>query len=110
MTENKQLFINLISQIIAFAVNLSINFFVTPYIVEQLGSEAYGFIGLANNFVNYASIVTIALNSMLGRFVTINFHQGNIKKANMYYNSVLLANVILSVIMLIPSILCVIYI
>ena len=44
LSENKKLVINLLSSIIAFAVNLIIGFYLSPYIVKNLGVEANGFI------------------------------------------------------------------
>ncbi|PRR76502.1 lipopolysaccharide biosynthesis protein [Clostridium thermopalmarium] len=109
MTKNRQLTINIVSSIVAFATNLLINFFLSPYIVKTLGVEANGYVSLANNFITYATLVTIALNSMAGRFITIKIHQGDLKKANEYYTSVFIGNVILVAILLIPSILCIVY-
>lgn len=94
----KRMIINLAASLVSFAVSMGISFFLTPYLTEVLGTEAYGYIGLANNFVNYASIVTVALNSMAGRFITIEIHKGNSKKADEYFNSILLSNVFLSVV------------
>lgn len=96
-TRTKQFIINFGAQLVSFAVAFVINFFVTPYIIKTIGSEAYGFVGLANNFISYASIVTTALNSMFGRFVTISIHQGDNEKANKYFSSVFFTNVIVSV-------------
>lgn len=90
------MFINLISSIIVFIVYLGINFFLTPYILKSLGNEAYGFVGLANAIVSYASVVTVAINSVSGRFVAYEWHRGDIKKANDYYSSVLAVNIIFS--------------
>lgn len=108
LSENKKLIINLFSSIIAFAVNLLIGFFLSPYIVKNLGVEANGFIALANNFITYASLVTIALNSMAGRFITIEIHQNNYEKANRYYNSVFGGNLIIAAILLVPAIISII--
>ena len=77
VSENKRLFINLVSSIVALIVNMGISFFLSPYIINNVGAEAYGFVSLANNFVNYASLLTIALNSMAGRFIAIKIHQGD---------------------------------
>jgi len=104
MKNNKQLSINLIAQTVAFFVNFGINFFLTPYIVEEVGLEAYGFVSLGNNFVNYAYLLSIALNSMASRFITICIHQDNYKEARQYYTSVILSNVILAVLLSVPSI------
>ncbi len=95
--------INMIASVVSFAVNVGINFFLTPYIVKELGTEAYGFIGLANNFVQYASIITSALNSMSGRFISIEYHKGNVDKASRFFSSVLVANLIIAGVMLLAA-------
>lgn len=107
MNRNKQITINLVASILAFIINIGISFFLTPYITENIGVEAYGFVSLGTEFVNYASLVTIALNSMAGRFITIEIHKGNWEGANKYFNSVLLSNCIVAGVILFPSILVV---
>lgn len=95
MSSRKQNTINLITNLLAFVINAGINFFLTPYLLEQLGTESYGFIGLANDFVGYANIFSMALNTMSGRFIAVAYHRGEKEKANRYMNSVFMANVIL---------------
>lgn len=109
MSRNKQLTINLVASILAFIINMGISFFLTPYITKNIGVEAYGFVSLGTQFINYASLITVALNSMAGRFITIEIHKENWENANKYFNSVLLSNVIVAGAMLIPSILVVAY-
>lgn len=99
----KQMTINLLASIISFGVNMAINFFLTPYLVESLGTESYGFIGLANNFVQYATIITVALNSMSGRFISIAYHKGDIDKASRIFSSVLVADLFLAGVMLLVT-------
>ena len=94
--KNKQLAINMIASIVTFAINLGISFFLAPFIINKLGRESYGFIGLINNFVSYASIVTIALNSMADRYITLKIHQNDEKGARIYFNSVLIGNLIMA--------------
>lgn len=106
----KQTGINLIAQVIAFAINLGISFFLTPFIVERVGVEANGFVSLANNFIEYAQLVTVAINSMAGRFVTIKIHQKNEEDANKYFSSVFIANLIISIILTILSVFVIIFI
>lgn len=96
-SRDSKLFINFAATLIQMTLNYGISFMLTPFIVETVGSEAYGFVSLGNNLVNYATIVTVALNSVAGRFITINVHQGNKEEGNKYFNSVLWANVILAV-------------
>ncbi|CUO77086.1 MATE family efflux transporter [Eubacterium sp. am_0171] len=108
--KNKQLFINMISSLISFGVNLGINLLLTPYIIAKLGSEAYSFIPIANNFIQYISIFTAALNAMASRFITIELQKNNNHGANEYFTSVLIANTVLSMFLTIPGILMVLYI
>ena len=95
--KKKELLINMISSIVSFVITMGISFFLTPFIVGKLGREAYGFIGLINNIISYASVVTIALNSMAGRFITLKIHQDDNEGANIYFNSVLIGNIIMSI-------------
>ena len=105
----KTLSINLISNILTFIVNMAMSLFLSPYIVKTIGTDAYGFVGLANNFVNYAQIITIALNSMAGRYITIKVHQNDEKMANVYYTSVIISNIIMSAIIGVISVIVVVY-
>ena len=103
----RQLAINMVFSVIAFALNLCISFFITPYITGQFGSDAYGFVKLANDFTNYASLASIALNSMASRFLMLERERGNTREAQKYFASIYFANVVLSAILMIPSIVCV---
>lgn len=107
---NKQSIINLFAQILMFTVNLCISFFLVPYITEAVGVEAYGFVGLANDFVGYAQIITIAINSMASRFITIKLHEGNVDEANKYYSSVIIANILISLLLLLIGTIFIIFI
>ncbi len=95
MAERKRFFINTFAQVFSFAISLSITFFLTPFIVGKLGSAAYGFVGLASSFVSYTQLITVALNSMAGRFITISVHKGDVETAKKYFSSVFYSNLIL---------------
>ena len=82
MDNKKQFIVNLVASLVNFVVNIGIGFAITPFIVGRVGAEAYGFVGLANNMVGYASLFTIALNSVAGRFITVAYHQGDKGKAD----------------------------
>lgn len=92
----RQMTVNIVAAVVAFAVTMGINFFLTPYLVQQLGTEAYGFIGLANNFVQYATILTAALNSMSGRFISVAYHRGECDRASALFSSVLAADLFIA--------------
>lgn len=106
---NRRLTINLFATVVSYSTTVLISFVLTPYLVETLGKEVYGFYPLANNFVNYISIVTVALNSMASRFITIEIVKDNKRKGNIYFSSVFFSNVILSIFIFIVSSIIVIF-
>ena len=110
LTLGEQSALNIIGSIVVVAINVAINFLLSPYIVSQLGVAANGYISLANNFVSYIALITIALNSMAGRFILIDFRKGNQQSANEYYSSVLLGDWIIAAVLFIPVVLFVIFI
>lgn len=90
-----QVFISIIWSIVAVAVNYIITFCLTPYITENIGTEAYGFVSLAKNFTNYGLILTTALNSFAARFISVEYHKNEIREANKYFSSVFFSDLIL---------------
>ncbi|MGJ1196375.1 lipopolysaccharide biosynthesis protein [Sphingobacterium spiritivorum] len=94
--DKKRFVINLMSNFLSALSGLGLSFFLTPYLVETLGKEAYGFYPLSNNFIMYTGIITTALNSMAGRYITISLEQKDIRKVNVYFNSVLFGNILIS--------------
>ncbi|HDR8451435.1 hypothetical protein COD10_09655 [Bacillus thuringiensis] len=109
MGAKKQVAINMATQIISFILNIGISFFLASFIVENIGKEMYGFWGLANNFVSYITVFTVALNSMLSRFVMIKIHQNDIETANKYYSSVAIANLTIVLVFTLPTIVFVLF-
>lgn len=107
MKENKHLAVNLAANIVAFVVQFGVNFLLTPYIVECLGSAAYGFVPIASNMIACVNIVTVALNSMASRFLTLETVRGDIDRARTYFSSIFISNAILTLALAIPSILVV---
>ncbi len=107
---NEQSALNIVGSIVVVAINTIINFMLSPYIVAHLGVEANGYITLANNFVSYIALITIALNSMVGRFILIDYRQNNQQSANEYYSSVLMGDWLLSTIFFFPMVLFIVFI
>lgn len=98
----KRLSINLIGQLTSFVCSLGISFFVTPYVVAHLGTEAYGFVGLANNFTSYITLFTVAINGMLSRYITVEYSKGDYESASGYFSTALITQAILAIILLVP--------
>mgnify|MGYP000503121874 CR=1 FL=1 len=82
--DKKRLAINMAAQLLAFAVNMGISFFLAPIIEAQM-ANTYGFVSLPISFVLYAQIVVSALNTMASRFVTIHIHRGEEQEAREYF-------------------------
>lgn len=109
MGKSKQLALNMLSQVVAFLLSLAINFFLIPVIIEKIGKEIYGFYSLADNFLEYATVVTTVINGMANRFITVAYSKGEIEDANKYFTSVTLVNVLLTVVLAIPAIILVLF-
>lgn len=95
----KQINRNIAMNIFAFAVQFIISFYIAPIIVRKVGASAYGFIGLANDFVSYASVIASVFNSVASRFIADSFYKKDYDKANSYFNSLIIANIGLSTIL-----------
>lgn len=106
MVEKRDL-INLVAKAMGFIINVIITFFLTSFIVKTVGSEAYGFVGLANDFISYVQIFTIALNSMASRFITIEFEKNNLLNVKHYYSSLFAMNIIVSAVIAVAGVILV---
>lgn len=104
----KQITVNMFFSVLVFALNLVISFCLTPYVTRHFGTEAYGFVKMADDFTSYAALLSVALNSMAIRFLMLEKERGNTVQAQKYFSSITLANVVLAGIMTIPAIICVI--
>lgn len=76
MGDKKKFALNFAAQIAVLGTQFIISFVLTPIVLQKLGDEAYGFVGLVNNFVSYVAIITAALNAMASRFITVSYHEG----------------------------------
>lgn len=103
VSNNRQLSINLVAGIVVFCVQFFISFWVSPFVVGKLGEAAYGFVTLANNFIQYASLFAVAINSMAGRYISIYYNSDQKDKANTVYSTVFWANAVLSVVVLVVA-------
>lgn len=97
-TNNKRIARNMVFNVGVFVVNLCISFFLSPYLIRTVGKEAYSFYPLISNLVGYTSIITTAVGSMAGRFITMELYGGNKREAQGYFNSVLFAYWLLSLV------------
>ncbi|MDD4689441.1 MAG: MATE family efflux transporter [Eubacteriales bacterium] len=109
MNEKRQVASNMVAQTLSFVVSIMVSFFLTSFIVDKIGTSAYGFVGLSNNVTNCIVAFTIAINSLANRYITIAYVEKNYSKANRYYSSAVAANVIVVAAMILPIVFLIIY-
>ena len=107
LSRNQQTVINIVAAVMNMLVTTLISFVLSPYIVATLGVEANGFVGLAQNFITYAALISTALNSMGSRFMMMAYYNDEHDKFRRYYSSLLLADLLLAVVFGILGGLCV---
>ena len=104
MDKVKRMLMTILTSGIATILSFLISFSLTPYITNKLGVEAYGFVTLAKNFTQYATIITIALNSYAARYITISYHKNDMKKSQEYISSVYYGDVTISAVIMIIAV------
>ncbi|MGD6776287.1 MATE family efflux transporter [Sutcliffiella horikoshii] len=101
---------NLGAAFITFFLSAFITFWMTPYIISNLGSEAYGFIPLTQNLISILSVLTVALSSVIARFFTVAITQESYYKAEGYFNTYLITSLVGSVFIFSIIVVAIIYI
>ena len=87
---------NIILQVVGQAIAAVLSLYISSFVVENVGEAVFGFVGLANNFVSYAALVTVALNSIASRFIAVEVYRNNAKSAGEFYSTTFLTNLIIS--------------
>jgi O-antigen/teichoic acid export membrane protein len=108
--ENNKISLNLIIGLLTFSLNIIVSFFLTPFLVKNLGIESYGFLSLSLNIVNYMTIITFSINSMAARFITFEIEKQNWEKVNNFFNTTLFANILFSIISITLSLIFILFI
>ena len=107
--DKKRLVINMTAQLTAFIVNLGISFVLTP-IVDKMIPNSYGFVNIANQFVQWAQVVVSALNTLASRYITIHLHKGEEQEPSEYFSSVFFANMFMAAVFLVPAVFVIVFI
>lgn len=93
----KRLITTILASGMAFAISYIINFTLTPYITNNIGADAYGFVSLAKTFASYAMIAATAINSYSARFIVVEYHKSEFEKANEYFSTTIISNLFLAI-------------
>lgn len=87
---------NIIAKLFSMGVAFGATLVITRVVVQSSGNELYGFYAMSADFVNYAAILSVALNSMAGRFITVKYYKNDIVAVNRLFNTIFYANVVLA--------------
>lgn len=93
MKEKKKIGITMLLSVFSIALSMGLNFTLTPYITNKVGAEAYGFVSLSKQFISYANIFMMALNSYAARYLTIAYAKEKRGIFRKYYSTVFIADV-----------------
>ncbi len=86
---------NVISNVVLVFLNFGLNLWLVPYLIRHLGVAAYGVVPLATTLTAYLGLITLSLNSALGRFLTIDLERCLFSSANRTFNTAFFASLML---------------
>ena len=95
--------INLAANAANFSVNILVGLWWVPYLIRHLGVAGYGLIPLAMTVGVYIDFFTIALNSSVGRFMTLSLDRGDYSNANRIFNTSFWGSLALMMLVLGPA-------
>ena len=95
--------VNVVANVANFLVGSVLGLWFTPYLIRHLGLSAYGVVPLAMTVTSYLAVITLALNSAVGRYITIAIEQGDQRQASRFFNTSLFGSIFLVLIFLIPA-------
>lgn len=73
---------NLLTNWVTLFVEVSIAFFITPFIVGSLGIATYGIWSIANNIVGYLGLADLGIRGSVGRYLNAYMARGQEKQVN----------------------------
>lgn len=95
---------NLCTNIAQLGLTMLVGIWYVPYLVRQLGPAAYGLIPLTSVITSYMTLITVGLESAVGRYQTLALSREEHGNANIIFNAAFWGNVALCGLLLIPAI------
>ncbi len=99
--------VNLLFNVGHLGFMMVVGVWYVPFMVKHLGPAAYGLVPLATSIISYMSLITLALNSAVGRSITIALEQNGTRRANLIFNTSLWAGLGLMVLLIGPALLAI---
>jgi len=78
---------NISANWIGFGANIVVSFFLTPYIVHQLGNTQYGVWTILVSLTGYFGVLDVGVRGGLGRFVNYYLGKGKIHSVNEVFST-----------------------
>ncbi|WP_153305971.1 oligosaccharide flippase family protein [Desulfogranum mediterraneum] len=66
---------------------LFVGIFLTPFLISRLGNDVYGLMPLVNSITAYIALISVGIQSAVGRYVTMSIAQEDYQEANRYLNT-----------------------
>src|ERR1043166_2692347 len=101
--------VNLAANVGYLGLSMLVGVWYVPFLVRHLGAAAYGLIPLATTITSYLSLITLGLNSAVGRSLTIALEEQDHRKANLIFNTSLWGSLALCALLLVPAALGLVY-
>ncbi|HEX4644491.1 MAG TPA: hypothetical protein VH598_02670 [Verrucomicrobiae bacterium] len=102
--------VNLASNVGQLGLSIIVGAWYVPFLVRKLGPAAYGLIPLASTITSYMALITLGLNSAVGRSLTIALEQGDQRRANLIFNTSLWVSLALTAMLAVLAALGVVYV
>lgn len=88
----RQFTVNMVSNIAMLLISSLVMLFFTPYLIHQLGLAVYGLVPLALSISTYMGVLTIGIQSAVGRYLTLEVTKGDAEAASKVMTTAVLAN------------------
>ena len=95
--------LNLVTNVGHLGLTMVVGVLYVPFLVTHLGPAVYGLVPLISMVTSYMALMTLGLNSAIGRSLMIALGQEDHKRANLIFNVAFSANLALSALLLIPA-------
>jgi membrane protein EpsK len=106
-TRPARLTANLCANVAQLGLTMIVGVWYVPFLVRHLGPAAYGLIPLTSVITSYMALITIGLESAVGRFQTLALTREDHDNANLIFNVALWGNVGLCVLLLGPAVIAI---
>jgi membrane protein EpsK len=101
--QSRRFGINLIANVGNLALTMLVGVLYVPFLVTHLGPAAYGLVPLMSMLTSYMALMSLGLNSAMGRFLTMALGREDHKEANVIFNVTFWANLALALMLVVPA-------